>query len=86
MLAIASHFASTFSMRHAPYVTGLILDLRPANERWRYFVTTSLIGARYVHTYAYDASTWDANTGIRMRCESMRCERMRRDGNARIRM
>ena len=24
--------------------TGLILGLRPANERWRYFVTTSLIG------------------------------------------
>ena len=23
---------------------GLILGLRPANERWRYFVTTSLIG------------------------------------------
>ena len=26
------------------YITGLILGLRPANERWRYFVTTSLIG------------------------------------------
>ena len=24
--------------------TGLILDLRPANERWCYFVTTSLVG------------------------------------------
>ena len=24
--------------------TGLILGLHPANERWRYFVTTSLIG------------------------------------------
>ena len=24
--------------------TRLILGLRPANERWRYFVTTSLIG------------------------------------------
>ena len=24
--------------------TGLILGLRPANERWRYFVTMSLIG------------------------------------------
>ena len=23
--------------------TGLVLGLRPANERWRYFVTTSLI-------------------------------------------
>ena len=35
---------------HEPYdppereYTGLILGLRPANERWRYFVTTSLIG------------------------------------------
>ena len=26
------------------YITGLILGLRPANERRRYFVTTSLIG------------------------------------------
>ena len=26
------------------YLTGLILGLRPANERRRYFVTTSLIG------------------------------------------
>ena len=26
------------------YITGLILDLRPANERQSYFVTTSLIG------------------------------------------
>ena len=25
-------------------ITGLILGLRPANERRRYFVTTSLIG------------------------------------------
>ena len=25
-------------------ITGLILGLHPANERWRYFVTTSLIG------------------------------------------
>ena len=25
-------------------ITGLILGLCPANERWRYFVTTSLIG------------------------------------------
>ena len=25
-------------------ITGLILGLGPANERWRYFVTTSLIG------------------------------------------
>ena len=24
--------------------TGLIIGLHPANERWRYFVTTSLIG------------------------------------------
>ena len=28
----------------AVYNTGLILGLCPANERWRYFVTTSLIG------------------------------------------
>ena len=26
------------------YISGLILGLHPANERWRYFVTTSLIG------------------------------------------
>ena len=26
------------------YITGLILGLRPTNERRRYFVTTSLIG------------------------------------------
>ena len=25
-------------------ISGLILGLRPANEKWRYFVTTSLIG------------------------------------------
>ena len=25
-------------------ITGLIIGLRPANERWCYFVTTSLIG------------------------------------------
>ena len=24
--------------------SGMILGLQPANERWRYFVTTSLIG------------------------------------------
>ena len=27
-----------------PMCTGMILGLRPANERWCYFVTTSLIG------------------------------------------
>ena len=27
-----------------PVVSGMILGLRPANERRRYFVTTSLIG------------------------------------------
>ena len=31
-------------LMHASHLTGLILDLHPANERRRYFVTTSLIG------------------------------------------
>ena len=45
-------FASTHIMYVMPYklctwsyvTTGMILGLRPANERWRYFVMTSLIG------------------------------------------
>ena len=38
--------ASTFCVLHFPgdYTSGLILGFRPANERRRYIVTTSLIG------------------------------------------
>ena len=36
-----SYGASPWKYKH---ITGLILGFRPANERWRYFVTTSLIG------------------------------------------
>ena len=32
------------AIAHNHVVAGLILGLRPANERRRYFVTTSLIG------------------------------------------
>ena len=32
------------SVKWPEYIAGLILGLRPANERRRYFVTTSLIG------------------------------------------
>ena len=35
------------------YDAGLILGLRPANERRRYFVTTSLIG--WAQTYVFEA-------------------------------
>ena len=35
---------STKSRRTSSAITGLILGLHPANERRRYFVTTSLIG------------------------------------------
>ena len=38
------HFGQVPSLRSGPYLSGLILGLRPANERRRYFVTTSLIG------------------------------------------
>ena len=35
------------------YVTELILGLRPANERRRYFVTTSLIGWAQTYNQPY---------------------------------
>ena len=38
---------------------GLILGLRPANERWRYFVTTSLIGWAQVKNQTWNIfSRW----------------------------
>ena len=41
--AIDTH-TDTHKRTQATTIPGLILDLRPANERRRYFVTTSLIG------------------------------------------
>ena len=38
---VCFHFADKFQQSS---MKGLILGLRPANERRRYFVTTSLIG------------------------------------------
>ena len=37
------HDASLYTILFLDHISGLILGLRPANERRRYFVTTSLI-------------------------------------------
>ena len=43
--ALSGDAASTVSAASGKkYTAGLILGLRPANERWHYFITTSLIG------------------------------------------
>ena len=37
-------FQKIWQVMNTPLLSGLILGLRPTNERWRYKVTPSLIG------------------------------------------
>ena len=38
--------------------TGIILCICPANERWRYIVTSSLIGGTHTQIDPYDHMVW----------------------------
>ena len=43
-ICVAEDGSSPHLVARFTYIAGLILGLCPANERWRYFVTSSLIG------------------------------------------